>query len=250
MKTPTRHEPGVCGRQTVRCARCQEHRREHAVGRLAETCPGFDPIPCKQPPMKGRTACRLHGGMSLAGPASATFKTGRYSKYLPSSLAAKVDAAANDPQLLEHRAEIALVEVRVGELLAAVGETGSTRLWKDVDAKLKAIKSAAATPAGVQRMRQTLVELEDVVRAGLSASATWDELRETLELGRRLREAESKRMKDAQEVIATGFALGMMRDLVLSVKAHVTDPQAIARISTDFARITGRRDALDAERGG
>ena len=39
--------------------------------------------PCKQVAMKSKDTCRMHGGMSLAGPANGNYRTGRYSKVLP-----------------------------------------------------------------------------------------------------------------------------------------------------------------------
>ena len=36
---------------------------------------------CKNPAVRGMTKCRNHGGKSLRGIASATYKHGRYSKY-------------------------------------------------------------------------------------------------------------------------------------------------------------------------
>ena len=42
--------------------------------------------PCQKWPIKGRTRCRNHGGKSLIGTASPSFKTGTYSKWLPRNL--------------------------------------------------------------------------------------------------------------------------------------------------------------------
>jgi hypothetical protein len=37
--------------------------------------------PCRRPPAKGRTRCKLHGGKSLRGRSHPRFKHGRYSKF-------------------------------------------------------------------------------------------------------------------------------------------------------------------------
>lgn len=53
---------------------------------------------CQAPPMaNGR--CRVHGGASLAGAESPTFKHGRYSQYLPQAIAAKVASFDNEDPL-------------------------------------------------------------------------------------------------------------------------------------------------------
>jgi hypothetical protein len=60
-------------------------------------------LPCQKPPLEGATRCRLHGGGSLRGMASGTYKTGRYSKYarsLPKQLGKAYREALNDSELI------------------------------------------------------------------------------------------------------------------------------------------------------
>ena len=45
--------------------------------------------PCQKWPLNGRTRCKNHGGKSLRGVASPSFKNGRYSKMLPRDLIRK-----------------------------------------------------------------------------------------------------------------------------------------------------------------
>lgn len=61
--------------------------------------------------------CRIHGGASLGGIASPTFKTGRYSKVLPEALRYRYEVARDDEDLLSLRDEIALLDLRITELL-------------------------------------------------------------------------------------------------------------------------------------
>src|SRR4051812_32142589 len=84
--------------------------------------------PCHLAPMpNGR--CRMHGGATPRGPALPQFKHGRYSRSLPTRLAAQYEAAQSDPVLMELRDEIALNDARLADLLGRVdtGESGS--LW-------------------------------------------------------------------------------------------------------------------------
>ena len=64
---------------------------------------------------KGR--CRWHGGKSLRGAEHPMAKHLRYSKYLPEALLARYQEARDDPQLLELRDEIALVDSRLIQLI-------------------------------------------------------------------------------------------------------------------------------------
>ena len=78
---------------------------------------------CQLPPAKGRTRCRYHGGASLSGIASPTFKHGRYSKVLPTGLRKKFEEAGKDPMLLSHEPELKLLDVKLSELIGEL-ETG------------------------------------------------------------------------------------------------------------------------------
>src|SRR5687768_8325822 len=89
---------------------------------------------CGNHAVNGTSKCKFHGGASLVGIASPTFKTGRYSKHLPTRLAARYAEALNDPQLLELRDEIALVGTRQSELLSHLDSGLALQRWKDAQA--------------------------------------------------------------------------------------------------------------------
>ena len=76
--------------------------------------------PCKKKPMpNGR--CRLHGGATPSGAALPQYKTGRYSKHLPDRLAARYHEALADAELLAVRDDVALLDVRLSELVNMLG---------------------------------------------------------------------------------------------------------------------------------
>lgn len=78
---------------------------------------------CQLPPAKGRTRCRFHGGHSPIGPASATWKNGRYSKYFPTGLRTKYQAFLHDPTRLNLDHEIATCDTHMTELLTELDQT-------------------------------------------------------------------------------------------------------------------------------
>lgn len=80
--------------------------------------------PCKMAALEnGR--CRLHGGLSLGGEASPTFKTGRYSKYLKQSLAEKL-ATVEDENPLDTLPELHMQRALFAEYVSRFSE--GTRL--------------------------------------------------------------------------------------------------------------------------
>src|SRR3954465_9212974 len=102
--------------------------RDHPMQCGAKTRSG---APCRTRPMpNGR--CRMHGGKSLAGPASPSFTTGRHSKYLPRRLLARYQEMAHDAELLALRDEIALIDARIADVLGRVESGESSRIWREL----------------------------------------------------------------------------------------------------------------------
>jgi hypothetical protein len=61
--------------------------------------------PCKNWSMGGRTRCHIHGGRSLCGIASPTFKHGRYSRDMVAFLLWRFGYTAHDPSAKERQRE-------------------------------------------------------------------------------------------------------------------------------------------------
>src|ERR1051326_2633693 len=72
---------------------------------------------CRKQAMQGRNRCRLHGGASLRGVAHPGAKDLRYSKDLPADLKRRYEEAQRDPNLIELRAETALIDALIAEQL-------------------------------------------------------------------------------------------------------------------------------------
>src|SRR5215207_6276206 len=84
---------------------------------------------CTQPAMaNGR--CRMHGGRSPRGVAHPSFKTGRFSRSIPSRLSQSYEEALADPRKLELTDELAVIVARNRELLESLysGESDGLRL--------------------------------------------------------------------------------------------------------------------------
>ena len=95
-------------------------RRRNAEGKV-----------CQLPPAKGRTRCRFHGGATLRGIASPTFKHGRYSKVLPRGLRKRFEEAGRDTFLFSNKPELKLLDVKLSELVADLGRLEGSILWKN-----------------------------------------------------------------------------------------------------------------------
>ncbi|MSQ94258.1 MAG: hypothetical protein EXR98_06840 [Gemmataceae bacterium] len=93
--------------------------------------------------MTGKKVCFHHGGATPSGIASASFKTGRYSKDLPPPIAGRYQQALeNREDLLKLYDEIALLDTRIAELCQNLesGERGT--VWEDIQLTLMDLDAA------------------------------------------------------------------------------------------------------------
>lgn len=187
---------------------------------------------CKQPAMSnGR--CRYHGGKSLIGPASGTFKTGRYSKMLPTRLAARYQEAANDPDLLAMREDIALIDSRLADILGRVdtGESGS--LWKQAQAEF-AVLDAAVKDSDAKALTASLKRMQAMLGRGVADYAAWDEIGDLLEQRRKLVESERKCLVEMQQVLSTGQAMVFVGTVMAVVQKNVPDRKQLSNIAREL----------------
>lgn len=189
---------------------------------------------CKQPALQnGR--CHYHGGKSLAGIASGTYRTGRYSKVLPARLAGRYEEARQDAALLELRDEIGLVDSRLSDLLGRVDTGESGAIWRALKAAHLDLLKARNDPI---KAAIALNAMGELITRGHADYAAWNEIAAVLEQRRRLVESERKRLIELQQTITTNQAMVLVTALLSSIKEHVTDRQALAKIQNDFIRLT------------
>ena len=191
---------------------------------------------CRRAPSAGRARCRLHGGSSLAGAASPSFRTGRRSKYLPDRLAAHYAEAQADPRLLELREDIALLDARLADVLQRVDSGESGAPWR----RLKAAHhdfSEARRRNDTGAMRVALDDLLALIAQGHSDAAAWAEVMDLLDQRRKLVESERKRLVEMQQMITSEQAMALLGVVVDTIKRHVPDRQALSAISADLRRV-------------
>jgi hypothetical protein len=196
-----------------------------------------DGTPCQRRSMpNGR--CYFHGGKSLRGIASASYKTGKYSKYMPQRLLQQYELARDDPELLELRDDLALLDSRIGDILKRVDTGESGAIWKTLKAIQIDLLYARSIDDSIG-MSKALNGLVECINRGHSDYLAWDELGKLLDQRRRFVESERKRLIELQQVITTERALMLVGQLAGIVRAHVTDRATLNAISTDLARILG-----------
>lgn len=197
-----------------------------------------DGTACKNYAVAGKTRCRFHGGNARGGVLAPTFKDGRYSKYIPTGLRERFELAEKDPELLSLREEILLTDSRVKELLESLETGESSSLWAILAGLVGTLRMKINAGADVDDLDKTISAMEKVILKGGDQRETWAEIMTFIDSRRRLVEGERKRLVEMNQVITTEKALTLITALAQSVKANVTDKDALKRISRDLIRIT------------
>ena len=138
--------------------------------------------------------CRIHGGKSLKGIASPRFKTGKYSKYLPEKVRTRYLATIVDKDLISLRDEIALNDVYLIELL-------------------ESMKSGEVSQAETK---------------------LWRRIGRSMDLKRRLVNAEFKRLAAMKQFITAEEAYALIVRISNIIKTHISDKQILGAIMRDI----------------
>jgi hypothetical protein len=191
---------------------------------------------CRSRPMaNGR--CRMHGGKSPGGVGSATLKTGRYSKYLPTRLAARYHEAQADDCLLQLHEEIALTDARLADVLKRVDTGDSGALWTRLHEAFNDFVD--------EQDPRSLATLGRLIEAGMADWHAWDEVGKLISQRQRLVESERKRHVEMQQMVTATQMMTLLAAVVDTVRRHVRDRDALAAISADIGGLVAR-NALPA----
>jgi hypothetical protein len=231
-------------------ARAHEHGpvRYHVNG--AVLCNGHNGAGelCEAIAIKGKTKCRKHGGRSLSGLAHPNFKTGRYSKDLPTQMALRAAEARGNPELLSVSDDIALIETRIAEVLTQLGTGESGGTWLALKRRIDEFH-VAMTRGDMAGMNEHFQAMRALVREGASTALAWQELRRLEEVRCKLVQTEMKTLQGLQQMLTMQqhlLAVSAQTDAwVQAVKAHA-DPDTGRRILRDAQAEGDRLATLEA----
>jgi hypothetical protein len=198
---------------------------------------------CEGIAIKGKTKCRKHGGRSLSGRASPTYKHGRYSKDLLTGLAARVDEARGNPELLSVSDDIALIEGRIAEVLQQLGTGESGAAWQDLQKTLAEFQVALAR-GDTAGMNTHFAAMQHLVRAGSGTARAWEELRRLEETRCKLVHTEMKTLQGLQQLMTIQQHLLLVsaqtEAVVQAVQAHTdtaTGRKILMAVQAEFTRL-------------
>jgi hypothetical protein len=194
---------------------------------------------CKKDAMLGREVCHVHGGKSLTGIASPSFKHGKHSRDLPTRLHQRYREFVTDRRYTELRSEVAVIDVFISQSLRAL-DTGDSswfrkELMKTYKALLKANRDGELDEAS--RLMDDLGELIETHHGPQAAEADVVKL---IGERKRLVESERKRRIEEQHMVAIEEVIVLAEAMAESVRRNVTDPHKSAAIAADLKALMER----------
>jgi hypothetical protein len=198
---------------------------------------------CGQAAITGKEKCKMHGGKTLSGAANGNYRSGRYSRSLPTQLAQRYEAARTNPRLLSVLDDIALAEARLAQLLEQVGTGESGAQWQAVKATWTALGVAmrSGDDAGVAAHFRAMDQL---LAQGTAEAGLWQDIQEVWASRCKLVQTETKTLLGLQQLITVQqhmLMLGAVTDAVVqAVQAHADQGSArkiLMQVEADFTRL-------------
>lgn len=176
----------------------------------------------------------MHGGASPRGMASPHTKTGRWSKDLPTALAAKYADMESDDTLLSLREDIRLSDAMLRANFAKLdtGESGAAWLLmrKGVDAFKFALDKEDC--AGLNK---AIREMRDVIDQKVAHHAAEDEIRTGLEQRRKLIETEQKLTLQGEQAISVERLMLFVGAIAGIIRSNVHDAPTLSKIQGEIS---------------
>ena len=201
--------------------------------------------------------CRLHGGKTPKGIASANWRHGRYSKYMPTGLLDRYEAGRTDPELLALDDEIALVRSRLSALLEKIDlapDSGSTWtiLRRELDKFERAQRHASSLPEGDERtnkmreVSQLFEDLKSTIQRGAAEWSAWREIITLTDQVKKLTESEQRRRVAGEYILGLQDVMALFDYTVKLIDDIVSDPREKARISEGLHQLSRQMDGAGA----
>lgn len=150
-------------------------------------------------------------------------------------MAARYQEAQDDPELLAMRAEVALIDARLIDVLSRVdtGESGS--LWAELQ---KAWHTYQTGPP--EKRLEAEGRISDVISDGAGDYEAWEDVRSLIDQRSRLVASERQRLVQMQQFITAERAMTFVAAVMASVRRHVSDRSALASIAADLGALALR----------
>lgn len=205
-----------------------------------------DGKPCRAAAMaNGR--CRNHGGaLPKPGPTHHNYKHGKYSEVMPNlRLKQRYERAMNDDEWASMRNEIALIDMRLNELLEAIDIGGApAEAWRE--ALLAFTRMDEALISGdIDAAKQHRITLKETLEKGFDLMRSWDQIIDIIHDRRLVVESERRRSVELAQVLTVEQSLSLIKTMA-NVVELITENESKRRAKEMLAGLLSPRTASEA----
>jgi len=218
----------LCSAQRNSCRKC-DYRYPAAENALFKCPTCGEPRFCTNRGPAGKR-CRYHGGKSLSGVQAGAYRTGRYSKAMPERLLARYEAASRDPELLNVRQDIALLDSRISDLLGRVDVPGSGQIFKQAREAFRGFRDALERN-DTETTRIHLQTLDRLLTQGAGDYAAWEEIRQNLDQRRKLVDTEMRRQEKMGQIVTAEQLVAFLNSVASIAKRVIRDPEVLSEFT-------------------
>lgn len=189
----------------------------------------------------GNGRCKIHGGRSLKGAASPTWKDGNRSIYrrrVAGHLTERVEQLRHDPELTHHRTSIAQLDAMLEELWTHYEESWDPQLARRCQATYRAIE-AANDANNRPRAMELFATLGQQLGALVSVTNQSEKIVRYLAERRRHADSETRRKLAENLVFSLEEAHTFYTALGVAINKHVTDPEEKRAVLDEIAAVAG-----------
>ena len=188
-------------------------------------------------PYRGPKSCKFHGGKSLRGAASPSFKNGSRSRSfaasLPPKLRDKFETALADPELLSLRSYVALLDARVADAIERYCESDAAQFRDRLQKLWKQLEQANAEK-DIERVAELLKGVGEVIRLGAAEEEAWSEVAAAIKDLVAVTTQENRRLVDMGMMLNVEQAMALVVTLHFVVAEHVKDKSVLNAIGIDL----------------
>ena len=196
---------------------------------------------------------RIHGGASLKGVASASYKHGKHMKTsflgtdLPTGLRERYEKAIADPHLLSIRRYVALFEARIGQAIERYSQLDPGTYRTTLVEKWATFEAANARKAETDEERQAkatavgnaLVDIKQAIERGGDEAAAWEDVVVAVNNRIAATNSENRRMIAMQQMLSVEQAMELLFALNGILATRIQDKTLLSLIGSDIERRMG-----------
>jgi hypothetical protein len=191
---------------------------------------------------------RSKPGLSNPNWKGGTGTKSKYSAYAPTRLAARIEAAIEDPNRLSMSQELALVDGRIADVLQRVDTGEAGRLWKQARESYEEFQDASKA-MDKAAMTKALAALDKALIKGVNDYAAWGEVLGLINQRKSLVESERKRILEAKQYLDFMEVGELFRELASLIRSTVTDQATLTKLAHGMNDLMERKSGSRKAKG-